>query len=191
MAFQTNDARQFSDFPPPAIAKKSAPVGLHMEATYQLVGMTASNDLRQSVVDNVTGWAEDYLERTGVFHVQADPGSADYNLVIRIRDDADPNVGLAFLTGLTLYILPSTASDNFTTDVELIDAAGNQIAKKRFKHQVKVVQQLFLILGAPFATLNSKSEQMWREVLQDVSVWAAENVAVKQRVGAMEERGLH
>jgi hypothetical protein len=80
---------------------------------------------------------------------------------------------------LTLYILPSTASDNFTTDVELIDAEGNQVAEKRFKHKVKLVQQLFLIFGAPFATIGSVSEQMWQEVLQDVSVWAVESVAGK------------
>ena len=185
MAFQTNDARQFTSFPPSEIPAKDARIGLHMEATYQVVGMGATNDARQSVVDNITGWAENYLEQTGVFHVQADKNTADYRLVIRVRDDAEPNAGFAILTGLTLYILPSMASDNFTTDVELIDAEGNQVSEKQFKHQVKLVQQLFLIFGAPFATIGNVSEQMWQEILQDVSVWAAESVSVKEQIGAV------
>jgi len=120
-----------------------------------------------------------YLEETAVFHVQPDQATADYRLVIRIRDDAEPNFGWAILPGLTLYILPSTALDKFTTDVELIDAEGSQIAEKRFKHQIRLVQQLFLIFGAPFATIGGVSEQMWREDLQDVAVWAVESVDVE------------
>ena len=179
MAFQTNNARKFANFPPSGISAQDPRIGVHIEASFQVVGMAVTNDRRQSAVDNVTGWAQDYLEQTGVFRIQPDPDTADYRLVIRVRDDAEPNVGLALLSGATLYILPSTASDNFTTDVELIDAEGKRVAEKRFEHKLELVQQLFLIFGAPFATIGSVEEQMWQAILQDVSVWAAESVAGK------------
>ena len=84
---------------------------------------------------------------------------------------------MAMLTGFSLYLIPSWATDSYTTDVALIDGDGNQIGEKRYKHELKLVQQLFLIFGSPFASMKSRSEQMWREVLQDVSVWSAKQLA--------------
>lgn len=138
--------------------------------------MLATNDVRQSAVDNIEAWSEDYLEQTDAFRLVPDAGTADYRLAIRVRNDANPNIAMAMLTGLTLYLIPSKATDSFTTDVQLIDKAGNQVAKKRYKHDLEMWQQLFLVFGAPFATLSGVSETMWREVIQDVAVWTAESI---------------
>ena len=109
MAFQSNDARKYNSFPPSNIQALKELNTMHIATRYQVVGMNVSEDARQSSVDNIEGWIEDKLDQTGVFIVHPDAETADYRLSIRIRDDADPNLGMAVLTGLTLYIIPSTA----------------------------------------------------------------------------------
>jgi hypothetical protein len=178
MSFQSNNARQFTSYPPSTIQPRKEKAKINIQAEYQLVGMVGTNDRRQSAVDNIKGWAEDNLKATGVFDVVPAASPADYKLVIRVRDDASPNIGAAFLTGLTLYLIPSTASDNFTTDVTLIDGNNKAIVNKTYKHEIVLWQQLFLVFGAPFATMKSTEEEMWKEILKDVSVLAAENVKI-------------
>ncbi len=175
MAFQSNDARRYNSFPPPNIQALKEPKSIFIATRYQIAGLDTYEHASKSSADYLEGLIEDKLEKTGVFIVHPEAKTADYRLCIRVRDDADGNLGMAMLTGFTLYIIPSTSTDSYTTDFKLIDQKGNLIANKRSKHELVLWQQLFLIFGLPFATLNEVEDDMWQEVFEDAAVWAAEN----------------
>lgn len=177
MAFQSNDARQLSHSSLAPAAPRSEKLKTNFQVSIEIVGVAATNDLRQSAIDNIGGWAKDAFESTGVFQNHPDPDTADHHLVIRVRDDADVNMVMAVISGATMYLVPNITTDTYTTDIELTDAAGTRIAHKQYHHSLKMVQQLLLVFGAPFATVLSVEAEMWSEVLRDAAVWAAEQVA--------------
>ena len=82
----------------------------------------------------------------------------------------------AFLTGLTLYVIPSWATHTYTTDVRLTDAAGTEVGKSTYNHSFKLVQQLFLLFGMPFAYPDSVHDAMWDAVTNDVTTWTLQTI---------------
>ena len=98
---------------------------------------------------------------------------------IHVVDQGSPGTTLipAILTGLTLYVIPSWSTQNYTTSVELQDDAGNPIASKTYEHRLRMVQQLFLAFGMPFAGVERRYDQMWDAVLKDAAVWTVETLA--------------
>lgn len=182
IAFHSGDARLIDPYPPEALqAKPAKPKTVAMETRYQLVGMTTTDSMRQSAVDNIEGWAENIISETGYFRYSVDKKTADYVLVMNVRDDGEPNVGLAMLSGFTLTIIPAFATDAFTITCELRDHAGNNIGERRIKQKMTTVIQLLMMFGTPFASPKQVSERMWRQVLQDVTVWMNETIEQRRR----------
>ena len=177
IAIHSGDARLFDPYPPQALqAKQAKPVTIAMETRYQLVGMATTDSMRQSVVDNIEGLAEDIINETGYFRYAVDKKTADYVLVMNVRDDGEPNLGLAFLSGLTLTILPAFAKDSFTITCELRNQANNKIGERKIKQEVITIIQFLMLFGTPFASPNQVIKQMWQQVLQDVTVWMNETI---------------
>jgi hypothetical protein len=176
MTFQSNDARRFSTFPPPTIAPLDQMITLNLDTTYQLVGRSTSEGWRQSAADNINGWLEDIFEDTGVFIIQTDAGTADFRLVIRVRNDPKSSRLGRAVAAITLLILPAKATNSFSTDMELLDSQGNEVGQKRYRHRLTKWYQALLLFGTPFATRAAVKQQMWHEVLQDAAVWCAAEV---------------
>ncbi len=178
MAFQHNAVRQFPSFPPARTQGLAGPhPTLAIQASFQVVGLNVTNDMRQTAVDHFTAWAEDAYRQAGYFTMQRDASSADYRLVLRVRDDGSPNFALAILAGFTMLVVPAVASDQFTTEGDLVTKAGNVLGTYRTNHSMTTVMEILLMFGMPFAWPRSVEKEMWTAITRDMAVWSEEQVA--------------
>jgi hypothetical protein len=182
---QWSDARQGISVPSLTLANGAKPIRLHLQTSYQFTSSNTTLDYRQSRVDYLNSRLEDLMSHDGSIEMHHDVGTADYRLVTRVRDDNHFNQGSRQLVAYTLWLWPWWGHSNYTTDIELIDARGNLVGKKRLKHSYSETQQLFLLVAAPFAPTGSAYTAMWQHVLTDASAWAVESIQAS-RVAAAE-----
>jgi len=102
-----------------------------------------------------------------------------YQATVSVVDQGGSSGALvaAFLTGLTLYVIPSWVTHEYTTTINLRDVAGNEIASKTYQHELMMIQQLFMIFGMPFADVETRRDQMWEAVMKDAAVWTVETLS--------------
>ncbi len=118
------------------------------------------------------------IEQSGLFEL-ATRAEADYQLSVKVFDDAHPRLALAVISGLTLTIFPAVSSDYFTIEAVLRDKTGRVIAKREAEETVTMVMQFFLLFGLPFAPPGKASEAMWHMMWRDLLTWAAEEVRAR------------
>ena len=90
-------------------------------------------------------------EESGLFSgVRGNSTETDLHAEIMIVDRGEANAFLAFLTGLTLYVIPSKAADEFTVKTTISDREGNTVGVFEKSETVTLWQQLVLIVAMPF-----------------------------------------
>lgn len=105
-------------------------------------------------------------EESGRFSEVTQGGSGtDLHAEVVIVDRGNPNRFFAFITGLTLYIIPSKASDEFTVKTTISDEKGNIFGAFEKSETVTLWQQLLLVLAMPF----NWPESVAREALYDLN----------------------
>lgn len=81
----------------------------------------------------------------------------DYTIQVEMLNYA--NVGTArlmgFLTGLTLYIIPSCATDNYKLTARIIDRSGKELGKYQVEDYISTWFHLFMIPFAPGRDTNT------------------------------------
>lgn len=115
------------------------------------------------------------IEQSGLFEV-ATLAEADYQLAVKVFDEAHPRLALAVISGITLGIFPAVASDDYAIEAVLRDSAGGVVAKREIEESLTTVLQLFMVFGMPFAPPGKASESLWRTLWRDLVTWAAEEV---------------
>jgi hypothetical protein len=99
-------------------------------------------------------------EDSGLFTVvKESPDGTDLEAEIMIVDRADPNTFFAFITGLTLYIIPSKATDEFTVQTTIRDREGKTVGAFEKSETVSLWQQVLLILAMPFNWPSSVAKE--------------------------------
>ncbi|MDY6952599.1 MAG: hypothetical protein SWE60_13895 [Thermodesulfobacteriota bacterium] len=99
-------------------------------------------------------------EDAGIFSVvREDADGAELEAEVMIVDKADPNTFFAFITGLTLYVLPSKATDEFTVQTTIRDRGGNTLGTFERSETVSLWQQVLLILAMPFNWPSSVAKE--------------------------------
>ena len=71
---------------------------------------------------------------------------------------------MAILTGLTLYLIPSSASDEFAATTTFEDASGSVIAKTQETQKVTLWQQLFLVFLMPTNAIGGETKQLYYDL---------------------------
>lgn len=106
----------------------------------------------------VNKWQDSVIstyKESGLFSdVSKGMASTDLRAEVSIKDQGKGSMAAAFLTGLTLYIIPSRAEDTFTVQTTFKNAEGKVLGTVEKRESVILWQQLFLIFGGPF-TLSS------------------------------------
>ena len=176
---QSNPARQFTSFPPTEITGGAKRYGVHVKVDASSTGVAAANSVRSNLTGDVLEAYIEHLNATGRFET---PGPGAYTAKVMVIDEGS-NFGAlaaAFLTGLTLYVIPSWSTHSYTTTVKLTDPSGREFATKTYKHQLTLVQQLFLVFGMPFAGLDRRYDEMWDAVMADAAVWTIEKLDTRR-----------
>ncbi|MFW3898094.1 hypothetical protein [Pseudomonas putida] len=122
---QTTSLYQVNDSPANAAGGKPA------ELWEQAISETYQQSGRFARVSTQKGESDLYAESTLTNHEQFVPVSA-------------------FITGFTLFLIPSTAKNTFTLETVFKDKDGKEIGRVSKSESVRTWMQLVLVVGLPF-----------------------------------------
>ena len=74
----------------------------------------------------------------------------DLRAEVKIVHQGETNLGLGFLSGLTLFLIPSKTTDEFVVKTTIKDSEGDTIGTFEKSETITMWQQLFLIFATPF-----------------------------------------
>ena len=82
-----------------------------------------------------------------------------------LRNEGSLSMGMAMLTGLTLYIIPSSATEKYILTTTFTDGDGKELGVVSVNESGTLWQQLFMIFFAPGRSI----ETVFSEILRDLS----------------------
>lgn len=114
------------------------------------------------------------LEESGYFSaVHTDGTEADLTLEVAFKDEGSGSMGMAFLTGLTFYLVPSFTTDNFVLDAKLTERASGQEHEVHLEEFVTQWQQILLLPLMPFkltpVQVYKAQGQLWRNLAVELA----------------------
>src|SRR5690349_1530120 len=78
-------------------------------------------------------------------------GTADYNVTLTGSQYGESSVIMQFFTGLTLFLLPSSITQNYDLQYTVEDVKTGKKYQAAVQESDEVIQQLFLLFALPFA----------------------------------------
>ncbi len=147
-SFRSGQPRQISKWPPePTTRKKSISITVSGEASLN----EKVQDVNATLIKT---WSEQTVKayrESGLFSdVKTGLTKSSLRAEVEIIDQGKANLGLAFLTGLTLYLVPSNATDEFVVKTTIKDQNGKTLGVFERTEAVTMWQQAFLIFAMPF-----------------------------------------
>jgi len=98
--------------------------------------------------------------------VSGEPKS-DFILDLEVREDSSANIALALVTGLTLYLFPSSASAEITLK-GTFKKAGKEVGTVIRKEKVTFWQQILLIFVLPFKFPGNVMNDIRHDMVFDI-----------------------
>lgn len=100
---------------------------------------------------------------------------ADYLLNIKLEDRAEGSMLLSFLTGFTLGMIPSCASDNFYMTAELVNPNSGAVKKIVMNDSMTTCFHLALVVAMPFSFPGQKIPEVLNNYFDSfaLEVWHA------------------
>ncbi|EOQ97750.1 hypothetical protein LEP1GSC195_0109 [Leptospira wolbachii serovar Codice str. CDC] len=98
--------------------------------------------------------------------------STDLSVDINIQNNGQFSQGLSMLTGLTLYLFPSSATDEFVVEATFKNKSGKEIAKIQKRDSVSTWSHITLIFVFPFKSLSNEVYQCQKDLINSVLVEA-------------------
>ena len=99
-------------------------------------------------------WSEQVVDAyrdSGLFsEVETGMSDTDLKAEIKIVDHNERNLGLTFLTGLTLYLIPSRGTDEFIVKTTIKNKDGKTLCMYEMSEKIASWVQMFLIFAMPF-----------------------------------------
>jgi len=176
-AFQGGNLTAVKSYPA-AKAKKS--MDLDFKASVEINGYPAAGD----VTALQQRWAKKCVERlrkSGYFtEVGETVSTPDLKLNVVMCDNGEANMGLAFLTGLTLYIIPSTAKDTFSVKAILTDTKTGKARQIDLEASVILWQEILLLPLAPFKTSSSQMSKCQNKIFDNLALEIQKSGALDQ-----------
>ena len=152
-SFRGGELAQTKPWPP---AEPAAKKSLSLAVT----GSTLMNEKPGDATPlMLTKWRESteqaYKESNQFSTVLPETAAADIRAEVKIVDSGNPNVGLAFISGLTMTLIPAKATDNFAVHTDFKNAQGDVLASIERRDHVDTWIQLFMVFVMPFNWPNS------------------------------------
>lgn len=77
-------------------------------------------------------------------------GKADYNLILSGSQYGESSIGMQILSGLTLFLIPYTVTQNYDLQYTLTDVKTGKKYSANIEESNKIYQELFLLFALPF-----------------------------------------
>jgi hypothetical protein len=113
-------------------------------------------DLPVKALEHFRDLTKRAYEESGRFsEVRIGLDESDIRAEVQVINRGVANRGLAFLSGLTLLVLPAKAVDSFTVETRFASRDGNDLGHFERSEDVTTWFELILIFATPFAWPNS------------------------------------
>jgi hypothetical protein len=120
--------------------------------------MVTSNLAGEAINENIlSSWKDrKYIRDHDSVDAGAFTGKADYNLTLSGSQYAESSIGMQILSGLTLFLIPYTVTENYDLQYRLTDVKTGQKYSGSIEESNKGYVELFLLFGAPFGIHNQQ-----------------------------------
>lgn len=133
----------------PLSNEKPTKAYLSVHAEYQLNDAAANSITNITALENLV---KKDLEESGYFSaVTTQKEAADVYATVTLRNHEEGSMGLAFITGLSLFLIPGAFDNTYSVEMRFRDADGNVIGKTSAQERVTTWMHLILLPAAPFA----------------------------------------
>lgn len=147
--FRAGELPPVTDWPPQPSKVGDNSISLVVTGNLKFNGK--DRDVSSAMIENWSERAEKEYRHSNLFSdVKIGLAETDIRANIHITDDGKGSMALAFLTGLTLYLLPSKASDRLTVETTFTNARGDVLGKLTKTETLTLWQQIVLIFVLPF-----------------------------------------
>lgn len=120
---------------------------------------------------------EEFTTSSLFSEVKNNEKSADLFVDINIQTNGRYSQGLSMLTGFTLYLFPSSATDEFVVEATFKNKSGKEIAKIQKRDSLSTWSHLTMIFVYPFKSLSDEVYKCQKNLINAVLVEAnAKNV---------------
>jgi hypothetical protein len=111
------------------------------------------------------------FKETGYFsEVGPTVDNPDVKIKVRIKDEGKANLGMAMVTGFTLFLIPSSATDLYVMDAEVTNLKTGQTRSYHLEDSMNYYQQIFLIFIMPFNWPASVVEDVLENMFTHLAV---------------------
>ncbi|PKA04032.1 hypothetical protein CH375_13410 [Leptospira ellisii] len=171
IAYNENLLQKPAPLDPATIAPTKPKVFL--KSSFQVFSSGVPTPAHPAFQDNWNKAIQNKIKIVGIFaDLTETETAADYKLEVIVEDRGEANVALAVLTGLTLYLFPSTASDHFKVTLNVADKKGNKLGTVIKEEKIVLWQQILLLFGLPFLFPPSVAKQAQNDLLDAIFVEA-------------------
>lgn len=116
----------------------------------------------------VAKWREEVHKAyadSGLFSAVLQEGNlADVRAEVRISDVGEGSQALAFICGLTMFLIPATAVDRITMHTDFKNAEGDVLASIEKSDSVRLWMQTFLVFVMPFKWPGTVTNDLFRDL---------------------------
>lgn len=122
---------------------------------------------------------EEFVSSALFSEVKNNEKPADLFVDINVQNNARVNLGLSMVTGLTLYLFPSSATDEFVVEATFKNKAGKEVGKIIKRDSITTWNHLTMIFLFPFKPLAKQVTQCQRDLINSILVDANSNGLLK------------
>ena len=154
---------------PPSPAGAGAAGGEKPSVSVVVVGNLTFNGAQKDVPPAAlklwTERVESVYRSSNLFSsVERGLGETDLRAEVSITDRGEGSLVLAFLTGLTLYVIPSSATDTFVVSTKFFASDGSEKGTVDKQGSSTLWQQIFLLPLTPFRFPLAVGNQVFDDV---------------------------
>ena len=149
VTYSDNQLAPVGQWPLAASAQPKPAVHLRIDSQYLLNDAPQAGGFNQGALEKRI---VQVYQDSGLFsRVTTSQQSADLYITVQVSNHERASMAAAFLTGLTLYILPSSASNELSMQTEFRDSQGELRGSVNKHETLTTWMQLLLIFALPFS----------------------------------------
>lgn len=154
-SYSQHELPRVQAWPPTANAPMAKPtVFVRTTSMYQVNGGPA-NAASGAPAASWDAAVTDSFRQSGRFaRVSTDKVESDIYAEATLYNNEQFSMASAIITGVTLFIIPSTAKNTFTLETVFKDRDGKELGRVRKSESVRTWMQLLLIVAVPFQQKN-------------------------------------
>ena len=154
ISYSRHNLAQVQQWPPAASSTEKPSAYIHVEGQYLFNDEPQSGGFNQTRLEKLI--LKQYQD-SGLFkRVVTTEQEADLYINVNISNHESGSKAAAFITGLTLFIIPSTASNTLSMQTEFMDGSGNLLGSIEKQETITTWMQLLLVFALPFSESGDK-----------------------------------